>query len=221
MFGRVIVFSGIDGCGKTALAGCLHKRLQQQGIYPRMVWMRYNHYSTRFVFLIARLFGFTHYEYDNGKRIVGYHEFYRSKLMTWLFILTSIIDTLLSSIVNIYFYMYICRKTIICDRWIPDILIDIKIDTNIKDFDKSIVAKVFIAMMPNNTNIFLVVRDIEKIRSARNANNIDKTFYDRYKYYYEKPIIDGIVNVDNDGLIEESVEFIERVLGYERQYNQN
>ena len=80
--GKIIAISGIDGCGKTSIIKELIKSLSKNGEESRYVWLRYNHYITKFLLAFCRLSGLTKYENVQGVR-VGYHEFYRSKIISF------------------------------------------------------------------------------------------------------------------------------------------
>ena len=138
---RVIVISGIDGSGKSTIIAGLEKALLEMGYSTYTPWLRYNHYLTKGVFAVAKLLGLYSYEVRNGKRVVGYHDFYRSRLILVMFVFSTFLDTLCASLVKVYIPAYIFRKTVICDRWVPDILVDIAIDRGKKSLGKEMVWK--------------------------------------------------------------------------------
>jgi len=212
MKNNIIVFSGIDGSGKTTIINELQKRLEGQGKSTNVVWMRYCHYLTRSVFLLARLTGHTVYEFHNGEKIIGYHDFYRSKVISYLFIGTLILDTFFASILKIYIPLYLSKKTIICDRWIPDILIDIEIDTNINCFYNCLVAKLFLKIMPKNTLLFKVIREKTDTINARRENTYDKNFTKRYNLYNEIQLSNELHTIHNNqeikNIVDEIIPFI-------------
>ena len=200
----IIVISGIDGSGKTSIIEGVVKALASKGQESHYVWLRYNHYFTKFLLGFCRLTGFTRYEYFEKSR-VGYHNFYKSKIISWLFIILTYIDTLAVSIIKVYLPAFISNKTIICDRWVYDIVIDLEIDTHI-DFTKgSFFPKSFKRLLPKNSLYFLIQRDYEKVRQVRDENMNDRNFSKRYGLYLKHSSEPDINVVDNNGSLEESI----------------
>jgi hypothetical protein len=180
---QIVILSGIDGSGKSAIVNQLCKTLKNRGYKVCTPWLRYNHYLTKIILLYARLAGLTRYEYSEGQRIVGYHEFYRSKIVSWIFVLFTFIDTLFASIFKVYIPAWFCGRKIICDRWIPDILIDIAIDTGQPDIMYGTWAKFFWGLIPAKSRCIIVHRQLKDLLECRRENNLDITFKKRLEMY--------------------------------------
>jgi hypothetical protein len=88
-----------------------------------------SHYLSKPLLLFCRFVGLTEYENINGVR-VGYHHFYRSKIISWLYVVLRGIDTWFDALFRVYIPARILGKTIICDRYIFDVLIDLMVDTH-------------------------------------------------------------------------------------------
>ncbi|MCK4790936.1 MAG: hypothetical protein KAV87_44785, partial [Desulfobacteraceae bacterium] len=160
---KYIIISGIDGSGKTTIIEAVRSELARQGIKNRYVWLRYNHYLTRFLLAFCRFAKLTRYEYFENSR-VGYHDFYKSKLVSWLFVFLTFIDTLAVSIIKVYIPAIFSQKTVICDRWVIDILIDLEIDTKLKFPEGSFVSRLFKSLVPKRSFSFIIKRDIDTVR---------------------------------------------------------
>jgi len=136
--------------------------------------MRYNHYLTKPLLAFCRLVGLTWYEPDDSR--VGYHEFYKSVFISWLFIVLTFLDTLGASIFCVYIPAFIFGKTVICDRWVPDILVDLSVDTRKTLLPSVFWVKFFLLLVPRKARCFVLVRDASKVEEARSEHQLDKHY---------------------------------------------
>ena len=202
---KIISISGIDGCGKTTIINGLRTVLRENGKKNKYVWLRYNHYLTKILLAYCRLVKLTKYEYENGIR-VGYHEFFRSRFVSYIFIFLTYVDTLLASVVNVYIPSLIFRKIIICDRWVFDIMVDLEVDTGIPFRHGEFLTKIFMGIMPANCKCFLIERDQNTVIKARSEHLVDRNFPYRlklYKRHSKNPVIEVL---DNNGPISKAIE---------------
>ena len=204
---EIISISGIDGCGKTTIIEALRNVLHENGKNSKYVWLRYNHYLTKVLLAYCRLVKLTKYEYVNGIR-VGYHEFYRSRFISCLFIFLTYIDTLLASVVNVYIPALISKKIIICDRWIFDIMVDLEVDTGISFPQGSFLNKAFMKIVPAGSHCFLVNRNKHSLLESRNEHSVDRNFANRLKLYEKLSQDPTLEVIDNNGAINKAVERI-------------
>lgn len=204
MKAKIIALSGVDGCGKTSVINELRKALSGQGRESRHVWLRYNHYLTKFLLALCRFLGFTKYENIDGVRI-GYHEFYRSKIISYLFILLTYLDTFIATLVTIYIPAVFSHKVIICDRWIFDIMVDLEVDTGIGFIQENFLSKVFKRMIPKGARCFLIQRDQLELIKARKESVLDKNFLKRLELYQRHSIDPLICVVNNSRSIRDAV----------------
>lgn len=203
MRGRIISVSGIDGCGKTTVIEALKTRLQEQRQPVHYVWMRYNHYLTKPLLLLCRLLGLTWYEPEDPR--VGYHEFYKSKVISWLFIFLTYVDTLLASVVCVYVPAYVFGKVVICDRWVLDILVDLGVDTR-RSVDSSLFwVRTFLALIPGGTKCFVIERDSSLVEKARSEHQVDKNYPCRLELFQKVSAFPIAIPVENNSSIDKSV----------------
>lgn len=200
----IISISGIDGCGKTSIIKGVRRKLKDGGHSTQSVWLRYNHYLTKILLVFCRMAGLTHYEYPDGVR-VGYHEFYRSRLVSWLFIAFTYIDTFLTGILLVRIPSLLTSRVIVCDRWVLDIMIDLEVDTRIHFSAGGWLERLFRSLMPGNVKCFLIMRDETGVLSCRPENMRDRNFQRRQDLYKEYSARPWVTRVDNDGMIEDAV----------------
>jgi hypothetical protein len=201
---KLISFSGIDGSGKTAIIDELSSNLRIEGKKVRVVWLRYNHYLTKIALAFGRLFGYTVFENYPDCR-VSYHEFYRSKLLTHLFIWLTLLDTALATFFIIYLPMRFSNCIVICDRWIPDILVDLEIDTHRELHGNHIYSNFFWALVPDSATLMVVHRDYDEIRNARPEHYYDKNLKRRYELYRALPGEKNLALIDNTGSLDDAI----------------
>ena len=182
--GKIIALSGVDGCGKTSVIEELRNALSKEDKGSRYVWLRYNHRLTKFLLALCRFSGFTKYENIGGVRI-GYHEFYRSKIISYLFILFTYLDTFFATLVAVYMPALLSRKVVICDRWIFDIMVDLEVDTGIVFVQENFLSKVFKRIVPKGAHCFLLQRDQQELTKLRKENVLDKNFSKRLQLYQQ------------------------------------
>jgi len=180
----ILSYSGIDGSGKTSIIDGVTDAINNKGIKTRYIWLRYNHYLTKLLLIFCRIVGLTEYHTINGQRI-GYHNFYKSKIVSYLFIALTYIDTLTVTILLVYLPSMFGKSTIICDRWVLDILIDLEIDTKLSLTD-TLISRMFYALVPKNAKCFIVYRDYNSVLHARDEHSIDNNFKARYELYYSR-----------------------------------
>ena len=100
--------------------------------------------------------------------------------------------------------------TIICDRWVLDILIDLEVDTKL-NLNNTFVSRLFFALIPSDAKCFVIHREYEDVFHAREDHKIDKNFEDRYKLYYSETY-DGFKKISNtkalDDVINEAIKMV-------------
>jgi len=201
---KVIIVSGIDGSGKTTIIEAVKKELSSQGHKSRYVWLRYNHYLTKFLLAFCRVIGLTKYEHFENSR-VGYHNFHTSKIISWLFVGSTFVDTLVVSIFKVYLPAIFSKKTIICDRWVIDILIDLEVDTMLDFSERTFVSRLIKSLLPPKHQYFIIKRDFDIVRQARDESMNDRNFPRRYELYERHSKESGVQVIDNNGTLENTI----------------
>ncbi len=195
--GRIISISGADGCGKTTIIRSMRSMLSEFGVPSRYVWLRYNHYMSKGLLAFCRLAGFTRYEKIEGVR-VGYHEFYRSKVISWSYVVLVYLDTLIASIIKVYIPHFLRNHVTICDRWILDILVDLELDTRIR-FDPSAgIGRIFVRLVPMRCHSFVIYRDHQALIESRRENALDRNFSKRLSLYERQGGCRRVTSIRND-----------------------
>ena len=82
---ELIYIMGIDCSGKSTVSNYIADEYREKGYDVDVVWLRYNHVITKPLLGLCRLIGLTKYETHDGIR-VGYHDFYKSTIISCLFI---------------------------------------------------------------------------------------------------------------------------------------
>ena len=202
---RIVVVSGVDGSGKSTIIGGLERVLRASGYSTCTPWLRYNHYLTRGVLGVARWVGLTRYETRGGRRVVGYHEFHRWPLLSAMFVVSTFLDTLAASVAKVYIPAYLLRRIVICDRWVPDILVDVAMDTGRRTLNQGAVWKAFWLLIPRQAKTFVVTRDASDLLDCREANRLDRNFTARLKMYGDLCRLSDSREIDNRGSVDRSV----------------
>jgi len=193
---------GIDGAGKSTVVEWLAKTLREKGLPVEVRWLRFNHFFTKPLLGFCRLVGLTRYETAQGVR-VGYHNFYRSRLVSWLFIVLQYLDAL-----RVRWFWIAPRlrrgdRVLILDRFIYDILVDLMVDTRIKDLDQYPMGKAFLRLLPEDSVVLFVVRDREKLLDVRPESNVDRNFPIRMKLYLALSERQGLTPLQNNAGLED------------------
>ena len=201
---QLISVSGIDGSGKTTIIDALSSDLLAKGRKVRVVWLRYNHYLTKIILGFGRLFGYTVFEQYPECR-VSYHEFYRSKLLSHAFIWLTWIDTALTTLILVRIPSLFSPRLTICDRWIPDILIDLEIDTRLDLRAGHAYARLFWTLVPKSAALMVVNRDYEDIVAARPEHRYDRNLRQRYELYLALAQERSLRLIDNTGDLNDTI----------------
>jgi len=201
---KIIIVSGIDGSGKTTIIESIQEELARQGQESRYVWLRYNHYLTKILLAFCRLIRLTRYEHFENSR-VGYHDFHKSKIISWLFVVLTYIDTLAVSVVKVYLPSLVSSKTIICDRWVYDIMIDLEVDTMLNFSKGTFVSQLFKSLLPRKHQYFIIKRDFDIVKQARDESMNDRNFPRRFELYERHAKESRIQVINNNGTLKNTI----------------
>jgi hypothetical protein len=204
---RFIVISGIDGCGKTTLIRELRNRLEREGLTTHYAWLRYNHRLARPVHGLSRLVGLSR-RHRTASRSVWRHEFYRSRLFCSFYVLLTWLDAWLGRLILAARLNSRSVDVVVCDRWVPDILVDLAVDTRRRHLLAGTWQSRFTRILPPGTRQYLIVRDSERVVSSRPDVMQDVNHSFRRRLYGRLEHSPGVVVVRNNGTVEAAVEAI-------------
>jgi len=202
---KVIYIMGIDGSGKTTIAEYLQGYLNKRGLSTKYLWLRFNHYLTKPLLAYGRLSGLTYYKTFEGVRI-GYHDFYKSRWVSWAFIILQYLDNVIARWLILWPNTW--SKVVICDRFIYDTLVDLCIETGMPHLYRTRTGQAFSRLIPRETLVIHLDRDETRILADRPESAKDHLFRRRKELYNKIPSYFGIQTIDNNGLLQETVDKI-------------
>jgi len=155
----IIVFSGVDGAGKSTQIDLLTKQLSDQGFTAESIWSR-GGYTPGFE-LIKRILRII-----LGKKSTPFlRDKKRDKAMSnplvvrlWLFV--AMLDLLVLYAIVIRFKSLLGR-VVICDRYLGDTFIDFSLNFPEYDFEKMWLWKFLVIFSPNPDASFLFTLSVE------------------------------------------------------------
>tara|TARA_A100000164_G_C21853121_1_gene746069 strand:+ start:704 stop:1354 length:651 start_codon:yes stop_codon:yes gene_type:complete len=197
-----ICLSGLDGAGKTFIAGSLIEIIKKK-YDVKHVWSRYKNYTSKPLLFITRLTGHNYKKSINGLEI-GYHDFQNNKFISILFLFFQWID----QFIEIIFRFRLSKTSIVSDRSLIDTLIDLSVDTNLQKFIFGFYAKSLFSLMPKNTIYILIKRNIDLVEKVRPDVFYDKNRNVREELYAEISKIYPIYIVENNNDSEETLKRI-------------
>lgn len=177
---KLVIMTGIDGAGKTLYAKRLVKELKKIGVEIEYIWSRYNNFFSKPLLALTYLTGHNYREYHQGFRF-GYHDFGRSKTISWLFTFLQAIDLNLATRVKINRQLK-GANYLVCDRGPYDTLIDVMLDTG-RDLLNGKQAEKFLKSLPENHLVFYIYRPLTEIYKSRPELKHDKNLPKKYKLY--------------------------------------
>jgi len=183
MKGKLICIIGPDGTGKTTQANLLVEHLRKQGIDCEYKWLRFHHLFSLPVLAVARLMGLSRVETLKSGRKIGYHDFHKSKFISMIYPYVLFVDTLVFMTLKVTIPMRIFDKTIVCDRFIYDTIVDLVISTGHNLLSGSEITKLYLSLIPHNCQIFMLSGEVATLRTRRDDIKFDKALQKRIAIY--------------------------------------
>ena len=205
-----ICIIGVDGVGKTTHIRNIIDRLHEKGVPCKYTWFRFQNYISLAILGYCKLTGLTVSEMQCNKR-VSIHQFYRSKLVSWLYPLVLFIDMLPAYIIKIYLPLQL-GYAVVCDRCAYDTLVDLMVDLGNPKIHEEYIGNLFRKMIPKDAKVILLDLDEEIIRSRRSELREDHTLEVRRRFYHKLSRDFHIPVVDNDADISDVSEIIYKSL---------
>ena len=212
---KLIYVMGIDGSGKSTVSEHLATRLREQGYTVNVEWLRFNHVLSKPLLGLCRLIRLTRYETHGGIR-VGYHDFHRSRLISWLFVFFQYLDALRVKYHKVMPGIRGDTNVLILDRYVYDILVDVMVDTGMDALRESRIGEAFLQLIPPNARVILVNRDLDSVLEARPEGRVDRNFIKRYRHYQAIAEQANVNTIDNNGPLDELLRQAESVAGLGR-----
>ncbi len=203
---RVIFVTGVDGSGKTHFAKKICSELQSFGLKVSSLWLRFMNLTSKPLLGICRLTGLNYYIKDKGV-VIGYHDFEKSKLVSYLFIILQLIDVWIVTIFRIWPRL-LRGDTLVCDRGAYDTLIDVMVDTKMTSLGQTIIGRAFVMLLPSDHVVYLILRSPENIFSSRPDVRVDRNFDLRYELYMKSAKTFKWIIINNDGPASETLKNI-------------
>lgn len=180
---RCIYLAGVDGTGKTTQARAILAMFRQQNIPVRYVWLRFPRLFSVPFLIYARWRGYSHREWVNGHQH-GYWNFSHSWLMSTLFPWILWLDTVLLTLIKVYLPLRL-GYTLVCDRFVVDILADLMTGLDDLRFDERIPGRLFLDLLPQWTKVVILDLDTETVRQRSPELKGDRSHAQRRKVYLE------------------------------------
>jgi thymidylate kinase len=195
---KLLCITGIDGVGKTTHVNLLLQYYNNNSIKCEYRWLRFHHFFSLPLLAVSRLLGYTRLSKLGNKQKCSYHEFYKSKTISFLYPWILFLDTIIFTMLLVYIPIVLFRINIVCDRFIYDTLIDLSIALKDDELYRKPIAKLFIMLMPKKSKIIMLNLDKSMIFSRRPELSEDQTFNERYDLYRKFAREFKIVIVEND-----------------------
>lgn len=188
---------GPDGSGKTTQARMLVETLLRKGMKSEYRWVRFFHLFSLPLLVTARLAGMSEDRILPSGRRIGYHHFHRSKIISSSYPILMLLDTTVMTVAKVYLPMRLLKKSIVCDRFIFDTIVDIMISIGNHNLHNEPIGGLFLGLVPSNTRSVLLIADEEILRQRRdnvyhdNALDLKIDLYKRLAEDLRIPVVDA------------------------------
>jgi thymidylate kinase len=193
---RLICLIGRDGTGKSTYTQELINLVSRNGGNAHRVWVRFPFFISIPILVYCRLTGLSYYVENQGIRY-GVWEMWRSRWVPRVFPWCQLVDTFLFMLIKIYLPILLGR-TIVCDRFVHDILIDTMIGIGDQELDKKPVGQLFLSLAATNQGK-LICLDLPQELALKRRPELkwDPTWSHRRIYYQEICQENAIPIIDN------------------------
>jgi hypothetical protein len=209
---KLVYVMGIDGSGKSTVSEHLARKFRENGYQVRVEWLRFNHVLSKPLLGLCRLIGLTRYEIRDGIR-VGYHDFHRSKIISWLFVLFQYLDALRVLYLRVLPRIRDEGRVLILDRYVYDIMIDLMVDTRIEKLDETWLGRKLLSLLPGDACVIPIVRGMDEILAVRPECAVDSNFIVRVDLYRAMVERYRLASIHNNGSLDDLLVKVEKRVG--------
>ena len=194
---KVICIIGVDGTGKTAHAVETLNYLQSKGQRCKYVWFGQPYVISYPFMVLCRFLGLTKMHYLQQSQTYVEHQYYRNKPVALIWPWLVLIDLKISASLRV-FLLALLGYTVVCDRYIYDILVEIMSDINDYKFYDKVVGRAILRLRPKSTFIVLFdVSDLTAFQRKKDIPNIEYVTRRRRSYHLiAKHLKIPIINAD-------------------------
>jgi thymidylate kinase len=170
----MVCFSGIDGSGKTAHAKETVSELQRSGRKCRYLWFGTPYFLSYPFMAFCRFLNLTRRHYLSDGISVSEHQYYRNRVVAWLWPWIQYLD--LSLFVLLRVYVPLWRDfAVVCDRFVHDTLVEIMADVNDNALFEKFVGGLILNLTPRYAKVFFL--DIDEHRAFERRNDVPNLGY--------------------------------------------
>lgn len=153
--GYLICFSGIDGSGKTVHSISTYQDLQKSGRKCRYLWFG-TPYLISFPFMaLCRFLNLTSRYQVTDRLAVSEHQYYKNKTVAFLWPWVQFLDLFIYTFFDVRLPMWV-KTSIVCDRFVHDILVEVMADVDDALLPKKRVGKLILNLKPKGTITFFL-----------------------------------------------------------------
>jgi len=158
----------------------LQKTQRNNGIRSDYVWMRFHHIFSLPLLALARKCGLTEVQhYARGK--ASYHHFDRVKPMAIAYRYLLLVDTFIAVMVKIFPRLALGR-TVICDRFVYDTLVDLMLSTSDRNVPDYITTRLLLSLASNSKTV-VMMDDQTRLRARRENVRLDRNLASKIELY--------------------------------------
>jgi len=173
---RLIIFSGIDGSGKSTHARKLMHELKVGGKSVKYLWMRGRGrtFLSFPLLVLCRLLKITKvHTLENGVKVSEY-PFYKYAPLRLLWPWLQLIDSIIYTTVLIRLSLIHSHDLLIVDRSVVDTLVDVIADTHFP-YGMSILHRLFLSLLPKDS-LVIILHTNEKIALSRKRDILSEPY---------------------------------------------
>jgi thymidylate kinase len=208
---RLIGLIGPDGVGKSTFVQQFIESVNAEGGKAQRVWLRFPHVVSIPILVYCRLAGLSYFFEREGVRY-GVWEMWRSRWITRLFPWFQLIDTALSLILKVHIPLRLGR-TIVCDRFVHDVLVDTMIGIGDDQLHERLVGQLFLRLVPGRAEVVCIDAPAEVTFERRPELKHDAPWQTRRALYRQLSEAVGIPIVDNSRSIQVTKKELQKLLG--------